>query len=458
MNIIICGAGRVGFSISKQLSAQGHSITVIDQSSEYIQKINDNQDVKGVVGRATYPSVLEKAGAEDTDMIIAVTQSDETNMVICQVAHSIFSISKKIARIRGQEFLGSKWSKLYGQSNLPIDVIISPELEVAKSLQRKLDAPGALDSVPFAGGKIKVLEIDVDKKCPLVNTELSKLTLKFPDLKANILGVIRGENFLILKKKDKILVNDKAFVVVNASQINKTLSAFGHDEKMAKKILIVGGGNIGFNLAKNLENDSDGVRVKIIEKNKERAEFIANELNNTIVINGDGLEEDVLKEANIEEAETILSLTNDDEDNIMVSVLAEKNNPNKRTIALVNKQNYGLLQSSLKINDLVDPRLTTISTILKHVHKGTIETVYTLLDGEYEFIEAEILETSELISKSIKDSNLPKEIRIGAIVRKNEVIIPKSDFVFEKKDLVVFLTKREHLEKVESLFRISSLI
>ena len=458
MNIIICGAGRVGYSISKQLSAQGHSITVIDQSSEFIQKINETQDVKGVVGRATYPSVLEKAGAEDTDMIIAVTQNDETNMVICQVAYSIFKINKKIARLRGQEFLGGKWGKLYGESNLPIDVIISPELEVAKSLQRKLEAPGALDSVPFVGGKIKVLEIDIDKKCPLVNTELSKLTQKFPDLKANILGVIRGEKFVILKKKDKILFNDKAFVVINASQINKTLSAFGHEEKMAKKILIIGGGNIGFNLAKNLENDSDDVRVKIIEKNKDRAELIANELNNTIVINGDGLDEDVLKEANIEEAETILSLTNDDEDNIMVSVLAEKNNPNKRTIALVNKKNYSLLQSSLKINDLVDPRNTTISTILKHVHKGTIETVYTLLDGEYEFIEAEVLETSELISKSIKDSNLPKEIRIGAVVRNKEVIIPKSDFKFEKKDLVVFLTKREHLEKVESLFRISSLI
>ena len=157
MNIIICGAGRVGFSISKQLSAQGHSITVIDQSSEFIQKINDTQDVKGVVGRATFPSVLEKAGAEDADMIIAVTKSDETNMVICQVAHSIFNISKKIARIRTQEFLGSKWSKLYSSSNLPIDVIISPELEVAKSLQRKLEAPGALDNVPFAGGNVKAV-------------------------------------------------------------------------------------------------------------------------------------------------------------------------------------------------------------------------------------------------------------------------------------------------------------
>ena len=458
MNIIICGAGRVGFSISKQLSAQGHSITVIDQSSELIQKINESQDVKGIVGRATFPSVLEKAGAEDTDMIIAVTQNDETNMVICQVAHSIFKINKKIARVRGQEFLGAKWSKLYGQSNLPIDVIISPELEVAKSLQRKLDAPGALDSVPFANGKIKVLEINIGENCSIANTELRKITEQFPNLRANVLGVIRGEKFKILKKKDKMLVNDKAFVVVNASQTNTTLSAFGHEEKIAKKILIVGGGNIGFNLAKNLENDSDGIRVKIIEKNKERAEFIANELNNTIVINGSGLDEEVLKEANIEEVETILSLTNDDEDNIMVSVLAEKNNPNKRTIALVNKQNYSLLQSSLKIDDLVDPRLTTISTILKHVHKGTIETVYTLLDGEYEFIEAEVLETSELISKSIKDSNLPEEIRIGAIVRGKNIIIPNSDFKFEKKDLVVFLTKRDHLDKVESLFRISSLI
>ena len=458
MNIIICGAGRVGFSISKQLSAQGHAITVIDQSSEFIQKINETQDVKGVVGKATFPSVLEKAGAEEADMIIAVTKSDETNMVICQVAHSIFEINKKIARIRGQEFLGAKWSKLYGQSNLPIDVIISPELEVAKSLQRKLEAPGALDNVPFVNGKVKVLEINVGKECPLTNIEIGKLTDQFPELKANIIGVIRGEKFVILKKKDKLILNDKAFIVVNALQINATLSAFGHEEKMAKKILIVGGGNIGFNLAKNLETDSDGVRVKIIEKNKERAEYIANELNNTIVINGNGLDEDVLKEANIEEAETILSLTNDDEDNIMVSVLSEKNNPNKRTIALVNKQNYSLLQTSLKIDDLVDPRLTTVSTILKHVHKGTIETVYTLLDGEFEFIEAEVLETSELITKSIKDSNLPNEIRIGAVVRGKEVIIPKSNFKFEKKDLVVFLTKREHLEKVESLFRISSLV
>ena len=456
MNIIICGAGKVGFSISRHLSAQAHSVTVIDQSSDFIQKINDTQDVKGIVGRATFPSVLEKAGAKDTDMIIAVTRSDETNMVICQIAHSIFNISKKIARIRSQEFLGAQWNKLYTKSNLPIDVIISPELEVAKSLQRKLEAPGALDNVPFADGKVKVLEINIKENCPLVKTSLNKLTEMFPDLESNILGVIRNEKFSILKKTDKMQIKDKAYVVINSAQMKRTLSAFGHDEELSKKILIIGGGNIGFNLAQNLENSFEDLRIKIIEKNKDRAELIASQLNNTIVINGDGLDEEVLNEANIDEVETVLALTNDDEDNIMVSVLAEKYSKNKRTIALVNKPNYALLQSSLKIDDLVDPRMTTVSTILKHVHKGTIQTVYTLLNGEYEFIEAEIIETSELINKSLKDSNLPKEVRIGAILRDNDIIIPRSNFVFKKKDLVVFLSKRDELAKVENIFRISS--
>jgi len=457
MNIIICGAGKVGFSISKQLSAQGHSVTVVDQASEDIKKINETQDVKGIVGRATFPSVLENAGAANTDMIIAVTKNDETNMIICQLAHSLFEINKKIARIRSQEFLEGKWSKLYNKSNLPIDVIISPEMEVAKSLFRKLEAPGALDNVPFAEGKIKVLEILVKKNCPVVSLSLKNLTEKFPDYKANIVGAVRESKFIFLKKNDQLLEGDKAYVVVSADQITQILKAFGHEEKTAKKILIVGGGNIGLNLAKLLESNFEGARVKIIEKNKERAELIATELTSSIVICGDALDEEILKEANIEETETILALTNDDEDNIMVCVLAEKYSPAKRTIAIVNKSNYSLLQKSLNIDDLVDPRMTTVSRILEHVHKGTIETVYSVLDGEYEFIEAEILGKSELLNKSLKDSNLPEHIRIGAVLRAKKVIIPKSDFVFEKDDLVVFLAKRELLKEVESIFRISSI-
>ena len=456
MNIIICGAGRVGFTIAKLLREQNHSITVIDQSSDDIQKINDSLDVKGIVGKATYPSILEKADGVNADMIIAVTRNDEINMLICQMAYTVFNIPKKIARIRSQDYLNPKFSKVYSKDNLPIDVIISPELEIAKSIQRKLEAPGALDNIPFADNKIRLLEINIEKGCPLINIKLNDLTKKFPKLEAHILGVIRKEKFIILKKNDVIEENDKAYVIINSSQMQQTLSAFGHNEKISNKILIIGGGNIGFNLAKNIEKSLEDVRIKIIEKDKTRAEQIAKDLNNSIIINGNGLEEDVLTEANLNEVETVLALTNDDEDNLMVSVLVEKFSKDKRTMALINKPNYSLLQSSLKIDDLIDPRMNTVSSILKHVHKGSIENAYSILNGEYEVIEAEIIETSELINKELKNANLPDEIRIGAILREEEIIIPRSNFVFQKKDIVVFLAKINQLQLVENMFRISS--
>jgi K+ transport systems, NAD-binding component len=237
-------------------------------------------------------------------MIIAFTRNDETNMVVCQLASSLFNISKKIARIRTKDFLEGKWHKLYSKSNIPIDVIISPEIEVAKSLFRRLEAPGALDNVPFANNKLKMLEILIEKKCPIINIPLKKLTEKFPNFKANILGAVRKDKFLILKKEDKILEGDQVYVVVSTDQLNDILKTFGHEEKISKKILIIGGGNIGFNLAKMLENNFDDMRVKIIEKNKARAEEIANELSSSIVINADGLDEEILKEANLEETET----------------------------------------------------------------------------------------------------------------------------------------------------------
>ena len=463
MNIIICGAGRVGFTISKLLSEQGHSITVIDLSSEDIQKISDTLDVKVILGKATYPSILEKANASEADMIIAVTRNDEINMLICQIAFSIFNIPKKIARIRSQDYLNPKYTNVYNKENLPIDVIISPEIEIAKSIQQKLEAPGALDSVPFAENKIRLLEILIKDNCSLINVKLNEITKKFPKLDANIIGIIRDNKFIIPKKNDAINQEDKIYVIINSSQMAETLDAFGHNEKMTNKILIIGGGNIGFNLAKNIEESLDSPRVKIIEKDKIRAEFLANSLNNTIVINGNGLDEEILAEANLEEAETVLALTNDDEDNLMVSVLVEKftkdnsSIEDKRTMALINKPNYSLLQSSLKIDDFIDPRMNTVSSILKHIHKGSIETAYTILNGEYEVIEADIIETSELINQSLKDSNLPDEIRVGAVLRNSKVIIPRSDFIFKKKDTVVFLAKKDAISIVENLFRISSI-
>ncbi len=462
MNIIICGAGRVGFTIAKLLSEQGHSITVIDQSSEDIQKINDSLDVKAIVGKATYPSILEKANATETDMIIAVTRNDEINMLICQIAFSIFKIPKKIARIRSQDYLNPRFTRVYNKENLPIDVIISPELEIAKSIQRKLEAPGALDNVPFADNQIRLLEILIKNNCKSINIKFNELTKKNPKLEANIVGISRDDKFFIPKKTDSVKENDKIYVIINSSQMKETLEAFGHNEKISKKILIIGGGNIGYNLAKNLEETLESVRVKIVEKNKERAEFLATQLNNTIIINGNALDEEVLVEANLDESETVLALTNDDEDNLMVSVLVEKfakdqkEIDEKRTMALINKPNYSLLQSSLKIDDLIDPRMNTVSSILKHVHKGTIENAYTISNGEYEVIEAEIIESSELLSKELKNLNLPEEIRVGAVLRDKKVIIPRSAFTFKKDDRVVFIAKKDSISFVENIFRLSS--
>ena len=456
MNIIICGAGRVGFTIAKLLSEQNHSITVIDQSSEDIQKINETLDVKAIVGKATSPAILEKASISDANMIIAVTRNDEINMLICQIAYSLFKTPKKIARIRSQEYLDPKFSRLFNKENLPIDFVISPEIEIAKSIYRKLESPGSSDNVPFADNSIRLLEILIDERCPINNIKLNELTKKFPKLNANILGVVREEKFIFLKKNDVMKKNDKAYVAINALQIQDTLEAFGHNDPISKKILIIGGGNIGYNLAKYIEASPNNIRLKIIEKNKERAEFLASELSNTIVISGDGLDEEVLKEANLDETETVIALTNDDEDNLMVGVLVEKFSKNKRTMVLTTKPNYSLLQSSLNIDDLIDPRMNTVSSILKHVHKGTIESAYSILNGEYEVIEAEIIETSDLINKELKNADLPDEIKIGAVLRGKEVIIPRSNYVFKKNDIIVFIAKKDQIPLVENIFRISS--
>ena len=454
MNIIICGAGQVGYSIANQLSQQGHSITVIDKTSADIQKINDNLDAKGIVGIATYPSVLELAEAKNADMIIAVTRNDETNMIVCQIAHSLFNVSRKIARIRSKEFLNPAYSNLFSKNHLPIDTIISPEFEVAKSLLRKIEAPGAIESFPFANDTIRLIEINIDNKCPLVNTPLQKLTESFSDLNANVVGVQREDKFIILKKKDILIENDKAFILTDSSQVERTMDVFGKNEKISDKILIIGAGNIGLDLAKSLEDLPSNPRIKIIEKNDERAQYVANELNEAMVIKGDGLDENILKEVNLEEIDSVLCITDDDEVNLMSALLCKKKGI-KRVIAIANSHNYSLLQSSLKIDDIVDPRMTTVSTILKHVHKGKIDSVFTLDDGEYEIIEAKILENSELVNKSIEKSSLPEGIKIGLIARDKNIIVPNKKFEFKLNDRVILLSSRSQLKKVEQLFRIS---
>ena len=444
MNIIICGAGKVGFSISKQLSAQGHSVTVIDQSSDDIKKINETQDVKGIVGRASLPSVLDNAGAEKADMIIAVTRNDETNMIVCQLASSLFNVSKKIARIRTKDFLEGKWGKLYNKSNIPIDVIISPELEVAKSLYRRLEAPGALDNVPFGNGKVKMLEISIEKNCPIKNIPLKKLTEKFPDFKANIIGALRKDKFIYLKKNDQMLEDDNVYVVVNSDQLNQILKAFGHDEKISKNVLIIGGGNIGLNLAKMLEENFEDLRVKIIEKDKKRAEEIANELSSSIVINGDALDEEILKEANLEGSETVLALTNDDENNIQ----EEKQDvddtddqelvPQTKDLTSLQSQGHNLPPGIL-IDCASPPGLST-ETTLEHMINNRVQDTYTR-DEMILALHSLTRKNQEIVERLKRDRDEIRSQLLSITKQDREkmfYVLEESDMNDDEKDLPIW--------------------
>ena len=429
MKVIICGAGKVGTSIARHLVSQNNDVTAIDQSSDLINELKEKVDLKTVIGSASNPSVLKNAGAEDADMIIAVTLHDEINMVACQMAHTFFKIPRKIARLRSEDFLNPIWRDLYNADNMPIDLIISPELEVAKSIERQLKAPGAYDVVPFINDEIELLSLPIKENCPLIDTSLISIhelfqenTNKDKDLRASILGINRGDNLFIPKKTDVLMNGDLVFILTDKGHVKRTMSAFGLNEKPIKKILIIGGGNIGFNLAKDIELFHNDISVCLIESNNERAKYIADQLNNTLVLNGDGLDQNILDEANIKDADMILALTNDDETNIIISAVARKNNC--ESLILVNNSEYNKLKDVLGINQVIDPRKITVSKILKHVHRGRIESVYSIGNNQAELIHAQVLKSSKLINKSIKDSNLPIGMRIGLLKNKIKLLFP----------------------------------
>ena len=459
MKVIICGAGKVGTSIARHLVSQKNDVTVIDQSINLINEIREKVDLKTINGSASNPSILKKAGADETDMIIAVTLQDEINMVACQMAHTFFKIPRKIARLRSEDFLNPIWRDLYNADNMPIDLIISPELEVARSIERQLKAPGAHDVVPFLNDEIELLSLPIKETCPLVDTNLISIhelfqenTDKNKDLRASILGINRGDGLFIPKKNDSLMTGDLIYVIVDKNHVKRTMSAFGLNEKPIKKIIIVGGGNIGFNLAKDLENINSDISVSIIEKSDERAKFIADQLNSSLVLKGDGLDQTILDEANIKDADMMLALTNDDETNIIISAVARKNNC--ESLILVNNSEYNKLKDVLGITKVIDPRKITVSKILKHVHKGRIESVYSIGNNQAELIHAQILKSSKLLNKNIKDSDLPDGMKIGLMKKSNQIIIPDKNTVIEENDEVLFLCMTEDLNNAEELFKI----
>ncbi|MBI2241331.1 MAG: Trk system potassium transporter TrkA [Magnetospirillum gryphiswaldense] len=453
MKVIVCGAGMVGFNIAHYLASENNDVTVIDQRPDLIRKITDTVDVQAILGHASHPSVLEQAGAADADMLIAVTQFDEVNMVACQVAHSLFDVPTKIARVRAQSYLQPMWSNLFTRDHMPIDVIISPEIEVARAITRRLQVPGALDVIPMAGDKVRLIGVRCDEDTPLINTPLRQLTVLFPDLNIVIIGIVRDGKPIVPTAEDQMLEGDEVYFVVDTEQVDRALAAFGREDREARRIVIFGGGNIGLFLAQQIEEAHPGATVKIIEMNKERAEYVAKTLNRTVVLNGDVLDPEILTEANVGAAETVVSVTNDDETNILASLLAKRYGA-RRAMSLINKTTYNALMGPLGIDVVISPRAITVSNILQHVRRGRIHAVHSLHEGFGELIEADALETSSLVGKPLRDVKLPNGVLLGAVVRNGAMISPRGNTVVQAGDRVVLFAAAEAVKKVEKMFSV----
>ena len=450
MKTIICGAGDVGYSIADKLSKENFEVTVIDDSEEKLIKVSENLDVKTINGIPSLPSVLLDAGAKDCEILIAVTKSDETNMVTCQIGHSLFQIPKKIARIRQQDYLQDQWENLYNNNNFPIDAIISPEQEVAKSLYRRLISPGTIDMLELSDKKLKLIGLKCEDNFAHSGLTVRELSQKFPDYLANIMFIFRGDKKFTVNSSTKIEKNDSIFLVVETDNLSDVLSEFGHQELQAQKAVIIGGGNIGFSLAQLIEKSDTYIKTELIEFNKDRAEFLASNLENVTVTNGDGLDNQILEEVNISEAGYCISVTEDDEVNILSSLLAKRAGASV-SLTLINNSNYSSLLTNIGVDMTIDPKIITISKILEKVRGVKIRNDYSIGDGFGEVIEADIQPNSTLCNKNLKELKLPKGIRIGSILRDKKVIIPNSQTVFKENDDVVFFAETNCIKTLEKL-------
>ena len=450
MKSIICGAGDVGYSIADKLSKEGFEVTVIDESKDRLRKIIENLDAKTVNGVPSLPSTLSNAGAKDCDILIAVTKSDETNMICCQIGHSLFQIPKKISRIRQQDYLKGEWQSLYTNKNLPIDAIISPEEEVAKALFRRIKSPGTIDMLELAEKRLKLVGIKCENNCKVLGKTLRILSDEFKNYLANILFVFRGDEKFIVNSNTILEKNDLIYMVVDNNNFAEVVREFGHDEEQVQKVVIIGGGNIGFSLSQAIDESEHNITTNIIEYDKKRSEYLATNLKSANITHGDGLDNSILDEVDISEADYFIAVTDDDEVNILSSLLAKRAGA-EHCITLINNSSYSSLLNNIGIDITIDPKLITISKILEKVRGGLIRNDYTIAEGFGEVIEAEILSSSAFINKSISQMDLPKSIRIGAILRNNNIIIPNSETSFHKNDDVVFFAETKSIKTLEKL-------
>ncbi len=454
MKVIICGAGQVGWQIARHLASEKNDVTIVDSDQDLVNRATDTLDVKGVSGFASYPNVLKSAGAEDADMIIAATHSDEVNMVTCQVAHSIFDIPRKIARLRSQSYLDAIYADLYRRDHLPIDVVISPELEVAEAALKRLSSPNAFESETFLNNQAQLLGLHIEDNCPVVNTPLRQLNDLFSTLRVIVVGVRRQGVLFAPNAGDQLFCSDEVYLMCHSSDTIRTLDVFGKSQGEQNRIILIGGGNVGLRIAKSLEDSENRVRAKIIEKNIVTAELAASSLERTIVLHGDGLDSGLLEEANVAKTDTILAVTDDDKTNMLAAVRA-KSRGCKKAIALINDPTMSPLMEPLGIDAYINPRSTTVSSILRHIRHGKVKNVYSIGDAEAEVIEAQVMSTSPIAGSRIGEIDFPEGVIVGGILKNGEMVKPSSQSKIEDGDIIAVFVLSKDIPEVERLLQVT---
>ena len=452
MKILILGAGQVGSSLAENLAHEANDITIIDKNEDILRLLQDRLDLRTITGHASHPDILRAAGAEDADMLVAVTDSDETNMVACQVAYSVFHTPTKIARIRAIEYLSHP--NLFGVEALPIDFLISPEQLITDYIKRLIEHPGALQVLDFADGQVQLVGVKAYYGGPLVGHELRTLRDHMPKIDTRVAAIYRRNRAILPEGHTVIEADDEVFFIAATKDIRAVMSELRNLDKPYKRIMIVGGGNIGKRVAQALENK---YQVKVLDHDPARTRLLSNELIKTIVLQGDAADQDLLLEENIEKTDVFCALTNDDEANILSSMLAKRRGARK-VMTLINRAAYVDLIESGDIDIAISPQQATIGSLLTHIRRGDVVKVHSLRRGAAEAIEAIAHgdeTTSKVVGRKIGDLKLPPDTTIGAIVRGTEVIIAHHDTVIQSEDhVILFLVDKARVAEVERLFQV----
>lgn len=452
MKIIILGAGQVGGTLAEHLAGEANDITVVDTDADRLRELGDRLDIRTITGRGSFPTVLRQAGADDADMLVAVTSSDETNMLACQVAYTLFNTPTKIARVRESAYLTR--SGLFNNEAIPVDVLISPEQVVTNYIKRLIEYPGALQVIDFADGKAQLVGIRAYYGGPLVGHQLRELRKHMPKVDTRVAAIFRRNRAIMPKGDTVIEADDEVFFIAAKANIRAVMGEMRRLDESYKRIVIAGGGNIGERLAEAIENR---YQVKIIERSPARCRHLSESLNNTVVLQGSSSDRDLLVEENISDADIFLALTNDDEANIMSSLLAKRLGARK-VMTLINNPAYVDLVQGGEIDIAISPQLATIGTLLTHVRRGDIASVHSLRRGAAEAIEVVAhgdAKSSKVVGRKIENIPLPSGTTIGAIIRAEEVLIAHDNTVIETGDhVIMFLMEKKYIREIERLFQV----